>query len=155
MRKLIHRYLSAYYVVNGKSILRIGKKFAIYQPILVDELTLIFGLSRKEFKWYIKNWARKQSKGFDFNHWWKDCINPLEFPTIRNVTSRLIAADLVDVRPMGEPTGLLTVVDWFHPDNDVLVGEYTRPNRNQRSYLTELQRVVDDMTTLDFPFIYE
>jgi hypothetical protein len=44
--------------------------------------------------------------------------------------------------PMSEPSGLLFNGEWYRPTE-------------RREYLNELERIVDTMTVLEFPFIYE
>ena len=70
MRKLIHGYLSNCFIVTKNSIIRIDDNSIITSGIMVSELIPIFGLTKKQLKWYIKSWVRKKSKSFNFNEWW-------------------------------------------------------------------------------------
>lgn len=69
MKKLIHDFLNSNFSV--KINLVIGENGVPCRSNKVSQtLTLVFAYSRKELKWYIKSWIKKQDKSFDFNKWW-------------------------------------------------------------------------------------
>lgn len=61
MTRLIHSYLSLYYGVKNNHILPNG---------VIRDLSLVFALSKKQLKYYIKGWVRKEYRGVDFNKCW-------------------------------------------------------------------------------------
>lgn len=88
MTRLIHSYLTGFYRIENGYI----------QPNHpIRDLSLIFGLSKKQLKYYIKGWVRKQNRGIDFNKCWKG----IEFTFLQSVSRPLrytwtpeMAADL-------------------------------------------------------------
>ena len=69
MKKLIHDFLNSNFSVKDKLV--IGENGVPCRSNKVSQtLTLVFAYSRKELKWYIKSWIKKQDKSFDFNKWW-------------------------------------------------------------------------------------
>lgn len=123
---------------------------------MTSDLIPIFGLTKKQLKWYIKGWVRKKSKSFDFNKWWANEF--ITFTFVSKMFSKLISSDLVSVTPMGTPTGNLFHYDFRseNMENSVLTAEYnTRvaeyQNQNN-SYIDDLRRLIDDMPILEYPF---
>ena len=108
MKHLIHRYLNENYYIKGNSFHSNSNPWISPSYLLVKELYTIFGLEKKELKWYVKSWVKKQSKSFDFRNWWTPIIKTgIYFPLARQINSRLISSDLVSVQPMDMPTGLI------------------------------------------------
>jgi len=70
MKKIIYRYIntSGYRIVNDKIVN--GDDVIIDSNKLIKELILVFCLSKKELKWYLKSWVKSKSKNFNFNKWW-------------------------------------------------------------------------------------
>lgn len=69
MKKLIHGYLSSCFYLKGGKLYKTTNQI-LNSKELTNNLTLIFGLTRKELKWYIKSWFKKQDKSIDYNKWW-------------------------------------------------------------------------------------
>jgi len=75
MNKLIKKYLSDNYIIIGPIIMPFhynddSDSIQIFSTTLTNDLSKVFGLNRKELKWYIKGWIKNKSKRFDFNDWW-------------------------------------------------------------------------------------
>lgn len=79
MTNLIHPYLTRYYRVQDDLIQPNG---------IIKDLSLVFGLSKKQLKFYIKGWVRKQNRGFDFNKCWKS----IDYTHIISKSRRIKAA---------------------------------------------------------------
>jgi hypothetical protein len=105
MKNLIHKYLNEFYHIKGDHILNLKSDNDISSYIMVFHLGKIFDLNKKELKWYVKSWVKKQSKGFDFNKWWTPPKYGVYFPMVKKIAARTIGTDLVQVQPMGAPTG--------------------------------------------------
>jgi hypothetical protein len=70
MKKLIYRYLSDVYYWKDISIrYKSDDKLVSIRDISKD-LTLVFELTKKETKWYLKGWYKKTNKSFSFNKAW-------------------------------------------------------------------------------------
>jgi hypothetical protein len=69
MKRLIHKYLTEYFFIKGDFVYSLNKipKSAQW---LTDELEEIFGLTKKELKWYVKSWCRRHRSGFNFKRYW-------------------------------------------------------------------------------------
>jgi hypothetical protein len=85
MKKLIYRYLGDVYywddiVIRSKSD---DKKVLLRH--ISKNLTLVFGLTKKQTKWYLKGWCKKNNKSFLFNQAW--------YYTWQNETTYYHAAD--------------------------------------------------------------
>ena len=102
MKKLIFRYLFDNYYWYDNKLWSNPERRATVRSIS-DDLQLVFGLTEKQTKWYIKSWVRKQNKAFNFNAWWKR-IYGIHYPLIRRLMARQISTDLVEVQPMSAPT---------------------------------------------------
>jgi|ERR1044072_453837 hypothetical protein len=146
MTSLIHGYLNEHFIfVDGKIRTKsdYNRTYGLFSYIYIDnsiskvieELILIFALTKKELKYYIKGWVRKQNRGFDFEKYW----NPLKIvfgnyllsvrrvynlPSIRRVYSRTIGIDLARVE-QPEPIR-----------NNAMIERYSRQVVNSRFYGT-------------------
>jgi hypothetical protein len=69
VKKLIHKYLNSNFSIKDGSLIDNNSSY-FKSTRLSQALTLIFGLTHKQLKWYIKSWVKKQDKSFDFNKWW-------------------------------------------------------------------------------------
>ena len=69
MKKLIYKFLDRYCSVNKQNFILNTQGHILSSNVFFDDLYVIFGLNKKELKWYVKGWVRKQNKGFDFNKW--------------------------------------------------------------------------------------
>lgn len=157
MKRLIHKYLNEFFRIENNKVRRNQKynEYSIPSNIIINELNNIFSLEKNELKWYIKSWARKQSKSFSFNIWWtpKPIRDRYLFPIIQQVTARTIGMDLVEVRPMQAPirgTQYLDagyvyapyipvlqtpqVVEWDHAIPDRLISRYATREVNPNYY---------------------
>jgi hypothetical protein len=119
--KLIYKYLSANFILNlGKIVPAWKANQPYYYEVdnLIEELSQVFCLTKKQLKYYIKGWALKQNRNFDFNEWWCpakediDVFGKLTFPIVRQVFSRILGNDLVAVQPLEMPRGLLHYMDY-------------------------------------------
>ena len=86
MKKLIHQYLSESYYVLNDYVYRYGFNVPRSSRWLCDELDVIFSMSRKKLKPYLKSWALGQNKNFNFEEFWspKVCLylDPVPLNTI-------------------------------------------------------------------------
>lgn len=154
MKKLIHKYLSNYYQVKKASILSIDEDIThfwfmlgISRRILIKELNVVFGLTDKQLRVYIKSWVLKQDAIFDFSKWWDSYYPENSFG--------LIGTDLVPVQPMNPPNFELVHFDYSYEPDGELIGEFIPEQpRNERPYLTELREIINNMRLLGFPLTY-
>lgn len=110
MKKLIHKYLNQTFFVEKCKIKCFSNHWFVSSKDLIEDLNKIFDLNKKELKWWVKSWVRKQSKGFDFNRWWAPKVisfDTIFMPFVTRVMSSTIVSDIISVQPMGEPTGEL------------------------------------------------
>ena len=76
MKKLIHDYLSnVYFLHDNCRINKISDTLSSHASIIIRELSLVFGLNKKQLKWYIKSWILKQNRNFEFNIFWSQIIS--------------------------------------------------------------------------------
>lgn len=117
MKKLVHRYLDTRYQITQGRVVFFNTTRWITSEVLVKELGEVFDLNKKALKWYIKSWAKKQSKSFNFNRWWSagsfiwDGIG-IPIPIIRRMAAQPISQDLISIQPMNGPTGQLHYLDY-------------------------------------------
>lgn len=89
MKKHIYRYIyKNYYWLDN--YLWVGPNQKTSFKKLSDDLCIIFGLTRKQTKWYIKGWCRYSNKCYDFNTTWDR-----EFK-LRAPKKYFIGCDLID-----------------------------------------------------------
>jgi len=72
VKKLIHSYLSSR-IIQAKGRIYYAHyeiECIVSSNCLTTELSLIFGLNKKQLKWYVKSWVLKQNRNFDFNKFW-------------------------------------------------------------------------------------
>ncbi len=103
MKKVIYKYLSAFFTIKGDEILLKGTERRYYRYTLVKELIKVFNLTQKQIKWYVRDWALRENRNFDFDKYWGN-IN----------TRGLIASELVSVQPMDPPSGQLFYMDFVY-----------------------------------------
>ena len=71
MKKLIHDYLSnVYFLHDNCRINKIPYTLSTHATTIIRELSLVFGLNKKQLKWYFKSWVLKQNRNFEFNTFW-------------------------------------------------------------------------------------
>jgi hypothetical protein len=102
MKKLIHKYLFENFYFKDKKLYSPTIKGPVNSHECVNQLILIFGLTKKELKWYVKDWFKKNNI-LIFNEWWKPFISFRWKP---------IAGDLITVQPMTAPSGTLHYLDY-------------------------------------------
>jgi hypothetical protein len=115
MKKLIHRYLSETFFIEKGKIKAFLNPWSVSSDILIKDLNNIFDLNKKELKWWVKSWVRKQNRNFDFNDWWTPKINHLGnifMPFVSRVAASTIGEDLIPVQPMEGPTGQLLYMEY-------------------------------------------
>jgi hypothetical protein len=110
MKKLIHRYLTENYRMIGNRGPFRNEPFSMLlgSSSIIADLEKVFGLTKKELKWYVKSWFRNQNRNFDFNDWWTPKTNHLGnifIPFVSRVVASTIGEDLIPVQPMEGPTG--------------------------------------------------
>lgn len=70
MKKLIYRYLNeTYNWDDGRVWVKLNDRI-ISVCSMSEDLSKVFGLTRKETKWYLKGWHKKTNKSFLFNRAW-------------------------------------------------------------------------------------
>jgi hypothetical protein len=77
----------AFVVVDNKIKDKDNK--VIYSINLVSELNEIFGLTRKQLKWYIKSWILSNNRNFDFKTYWAFKFSVyfrIEFSSLTNLS---------------------------------------------------------------------
>ncbi len=127
MKRVIHNYLSNIFFIDGNNICRIEKNNILSSNALVEELGAVFGMTKKQLKWYVKSWIRKQSKSFSFNRYWTPPIFSSFFPLVKRLAAQTIATDLVSVQPLAAPSGQLMYLDYAYnaePDQGVVFAPY-------------------------------
>lgn len=72
MKRLIYRYLYGTYYWLDNRLWSGPNTYASIRSIS-DDLVIVFGLTKKQTKWYLKSWCKRNPK-FDFNKAWKDVI---------------------------------------------------------------------------------
>ena len=76
MKRLIHRYLNENFYLKNGFVYKLNEPDDAYFHIgvmsisLALELNQVFGLARKQLKWYIKSWITSKSKNFNFKAYW-------------------------------------------------------------------------------------
>ena len=123
MKKLLYKYLNAYYVLN-----KYGENYAIfrnedsrivstYNDKLVKELVELFGYGYTRTLWCIDSWAKTIIPHVNLNHYWDR----------RYLAARTLGSDLVSVQPMSAPTNNLFYMDYIissdpiTPDSEIIV----------------------------------
>jgi len=86
MKRLIYRYLDRKYSIRDRMILD-SDGLTIYNRSLVDELKEVFGLTLKQLKPYVRDWARSKDRNFDFKAFWKKVLEKWQwnFPMVSQV----------------------------------------------------------------------
>lgn len=120
MKKLIHKYLFEYFHIVENKVRRNQKYYTFDLPsyVIVNELEKIFGLNKKELKWYVKSWIKKRNKGFDFNKWWTPPKYQIYIPMVKKIAARTVGLDLVNVQPMEGPRGELLYMNYQYGGMD-------------------------------------
>jgi hypothetical protein len=132
MKKLIHRYLNENFFIEKDIIKYSSTPWSVSSDILIKDLNKVFDLGKKELKWLVKSWVRKQNRNFDFNDWWTPKINNFDnlfMPFVRRVVSSTIVEDIISVGPMEGPTGQLFYLDFQNSINPDPIETLT-PRRN-------------------------
>lgn len=114
MKKLIHNYLSKCFFIDGNDIYRLKQKRTLSSTALVEELSEVFGMTKKQLKWYVKSWVLRESKSFPFNRYWTPPKSKFSFffPLAKKIAAQTIDMDLVSVQPLGAPSGQLMYFDY-------------------------------------------
>lgn len=107
MNKLIQMYLNRHYYIKGTNFLNLKTDNHTTSFIVYTHLSEVFGLSKKQVKWYIKDWVKKQNRGFNFNTWWGPPKYGFYFPFVKKVVARTLGVDLAVVQPMSAPSGYI------------------------------------------------
>jgi hypothetical protein len=141
MRKFVHSYLSASFVVKrtennqeGKITIfgfdaifpktnNLDETSFIYGSKLIKELVLAAYIDEVRLRKYINEWVEVNYPKADLQLYWLQ-LEP-EFPKIQQVAARTIGMDLVQVKPMDVPKGNLAYLDFQYGDE---------PNKNGRVY---------------------
>lgn len=120
MKKYIVSYLTENYYLDKSEIGNAGiyafdddRRFKVPTNAkkLIEEIVTLFGYSFTRTKWLIHDWAHKQKPDFCLKFYWKshEIDGNIFIPIARQVAAYTIGLDLVAVRPMSAPTGLLSL----------------------------------------------
>jgi hypothetical protein len=129
MKKYIVSYLTENYYLDKSEIGNAGiyafdddRRFKVPSNAkkLIEEIVTLFGYSFTRTKWLIHDWAYKQKSDYCLKFYWKshEIDGNIFMPIARHVAASLIGQDLVAVRPMSAPTGLLTYLDYTYGELD-------------------------------------
>jgi hypothetical protein len=131
MKKYILRYLTENYFLDksqlgNAGIYNIGDNRDDNPPVnakvLIEEIVTVFGYSFTRTKWIINDWAKSQRPDLCLRFYWSSHeFNGLIIPAIRRAMSRTIGHELISVKPMSKPTGLLTYGELDHPTPQYIV----------------------------------
>jgi hypothetical protein len=150
MNKLIHRYLTENYRILGNRVYT-DKVYMLSSSTFVSELEKIFGLTKKQLKWYVKSWVRKQNRNFDFDLWWSPSFNFITLPLVSRSFGQTITQDLVTVQPMHGPQGRLMYIDYQIGIDPAVVDEFNpRQGILSRYFRTEVNRNYYGTMNVDF-----
>jgi hypothetical protein len=143
MKKLLYKYLNAFYVLgkNGRGNYVIFKKendvIKYDDEKLIKELVEIFGYSYTRSKWAINSWAKTIIPHVDLSNYWSTRYS-IGFPIVTSVSASLIGGDLISIEPMSAPTGNLFYLDYQYgqidhptPDYQIGVPKPRNPDRNE------------------------
>ena len=72
MKKLIFRYLNENYGWKYDALILLQPKELVHFRNLIKDLTTVFGLTKKQTKWYVKSWVKKTNSRVDFNTLWRN-----------------------------------------------------------------------------------
>jgi hypothetical protein len=72
VKKLIFRYLNENYGWKYDALILLQPKELVNFRNLIKDLTTVFGLTKKQTKWYIKSWVKKTNSRVDFNTLWRN-----------------------------------------------------------------------------------
>jgi hypothetical protein len=136
MKKLLYKYLNAYYVLdnNGRNYAIFknenGRLVSQYNDKIVKELVELFGYGYTRTLWCIDSWAKTIIPHVNLNYYWRGIYlddTAFSFPTVRSVSASLLGTDLVRVEPISGPTGQLFYMDYIissdpiTPDSEIIV----------------------------------
>lgn len=146
MKRLIHKYLDRYYHVEKDSVYTNEKVYRSSNWLCL-ELTMIFNLSRKQLKWYIKSWCKKKRKSFNFIKYWKYKFD-FVLPPIGILHTSLVGCDPVAIEPMAVPSGQLFYLDYGYNEmqNDAVGVTYSY---HRTRFLGDEFSVVEPYVTID------
>jgi len=145
MEEFVHDYLSMYYKVEASKVGNDGiytiepeegiiYPMPVYGDRLIKELVLIFYEDEVSLKRYINKWAKSKNTKINLKFFWQQ--KEPWFPQVRQVSTQLLANDIVAVQPMNGPTGTLMYLDYVYSGNT--------PNRNCRVYDQEIMNIEVD-----------
>lgn len=128
MKRLIYRYLYGTYYWLDNRLWSGPNTYASIRSIS-DDLVIVFGLTKKQTKWYLKSWCKRNPK-FDFNKAWKDVIKlNVKSVEVRPMQAPICGTQYLDAGYVYAPyiPVLQTpkVVEWDHAIPDRLVSRYT------------------------------
>lgn len=143
MRKFVHSYLTASFEIKKVKHSKKITLFAfdaiyhktsqsgstetfIYGNQLLKELSLAASVDDETLRIYIKEWVSIYYPDADLKLYWLQ-LEP-EFPAIVRVAARTIASEIVEVKPMDTPKGMLMFLDYTYS------GDTNQPDRNGRTY---------------------
>lgn len=122
MRKYIHKYLNEKYYVTTSPIGNYGiypladkdslYLYPEYGDNIIKEIVTIFSIEKNDAKLEIHKWATEKDDDVWLDFYWEHNATPLHIgdlilPIVNRIESRTIASDLVAVKPMSTPQGLI------------------------------------------------
>jgi hypothetical protein len=131
MTQIIYKYLSRNFYIKHNQVFSFQNSIPKSCRWLINDLVNIFGFTKKQLKWYLKGWLKKNSKSFDFEKYWNSCIEHIVFPKVLMLQPELISPDLINVPPI-EPD---LISDNFQQRN-LISSRYSSRKVNYNFYRT-------------------
>lgn len=67
MKELVYKFLDNYYYILGNDFLEYqNDELDCTLESVIENIKLIFSITQKQSKWYLKSWCGKQNRGFNF-----------------------------------------------------------------------------------------
>jgi hypothetical protein len=157
MKKYILSYLTENYYLDKSEIGNAGiyafdddRHFKVPSNAkkLIEEIVTLFGYSFTRTKWIIHDWAKSQHPDFCLKFYWSshEIDGNIFMPIARQVAASTIGQDLVAVRPMTLPNGLLNYIDYQygeldHPTPDYLIGSIDPANNDPHITIAKVRNL--------------
>lgn len=152
MKKFVHKYLDSFFEIK-KSSTNADRKLTIYEfdaivqkgtddlfhgNRLLKELVCAAYIDEVTLKVWVEEWARSTKPLVDLTLYWQQeepLLGDIVMPLVRRVAAQTMAMDLVAVKPMETPKGLLHYIDYQIPTYHISGNTNTiKINKNGRRY---------------------